>query len=527
MYTEPKLEASGSGTVSWGIDFGNGTGTADDRYETHGFKNDWSWKVYIPFIKGHTRTTPRKEDATVYGEVNLKSISLGFESKHDKNGKNFYHTGKVDGLDAKIVFNGGYLQVFGAPGFKTNKAHLFGSVGDKDHGYEGSKFEPGFDGAGLKIGYQNADLKNLDVGLKIGSNTSWEGKKDKVDDPEKQGTMGAFKGQKVIAAAPPPPTTNDIPEDEIWISMSDGKSYYKDGKGTTLAAATYSKYERKYDKAEENNLDRSKYAIGFDFSMKPLGEMLGFGLTFNTMFDPAEKYNNGLSGGGKMNKKKALMNIGADVTSSPVKDLKLKFGFDGGWAFLKDSKDDVFAWDMLFDVSYRWVSAGLYVASEGTPFAGMNEQTGKEIADMGAYIKLQTAGDLKGLNAGVFVATYKILTKVHQKSSTKEPLPIAMKLWADYTHQINDSMWIKPFFTFWGETGHVAVSGHAGKPSTTDYYFGIAYNVGLAYQPLEKVEVTAKWEQGALQSKQALMIKTNANHNNHNGKFVLSCKVSY
>ena len=298
--------------------------------------------------------------------------------------------------------------------------------------------------------------------------------------------------------------------------------------------------------------------------MKPLKEKLEFAVTFNTMFDVANNYNTDVYWYA-FNGNKVHMNTGAELKSEPVKDLKLKLGFDGGWAVMAESFDkntnnfsstDVFGWDMLFDTSYKWVSGGLYAASEGTPFEGYNRKNGKYTADVGAYVKFATEGKkdkanylLEGLDAGVYLGMYRFISTANKPADSKETLPLVMKVWASYERKIGDSMSIKPFATFWGETNHTKHLGYAGKEWNVEPYFGIAYDIGVTYMPVEKVEITAKWEHGKVDNngypigtkykvdhedpnkgKYATtghVIGSTANHNGHNGTFVLSCKVKY
>lgn len=553
---EPRLDIDGSATVSWGIDLGKGTGNADDRYQTHGFKNEMSWKVKFPILKKETKTSGRKEDAKVYGELTLKDIQLAVESKHDA--KDFKPTGKVDSLEAKFVFFGAYLQVYNAPSFKTNYADLWKPVlndGFNDHWTkDGKKFNPGFDAFGTKIGYKNANLMDLDIGLKVGSNNhwaptekKWSGKKD----------YGKFKSVISFEQNPPSKPQKAVPQDEIWVNLANGSISRP---GDTPGTARYAVYE-----AEQQDYlgaaNHSKYGLGVDFSMKPLKEKLEFAVTFNTLFDSANDYKKGIDTytyrGNQIH-----MNTGAELKSEPVKDLKLKFGFDGGWAYASYGYDptiskpeerhyvngSLFAWDMLFETSYKWVSGALYAASEGTPFEGYNSKTNLWTADLGARVEFKTEGKkdkanylLEGLDAGVYLGMYQFIRTANKPEASKFTLPLIMKVWASYEIKIGDSMSIKPFATFWGETNHVWHTGHRNSNSdnktwerwTVEPYFGIAYNVGVTYMPVEKVEITARWDHGKMGKNKypgratGYLIDDTANHNNHNGTFVLSCKVKY
>lgn len=535
-FEEPRLDIEGNATVSWGIDLGKGTGNADDRDQKHGFKNEMSWKVKFPIIKKGNKTSGRKEDAKVYGELTLKDIELAVESKHDE--KDFKPTGKVDNLEAKFVFFGAYLQVYNAPSFKTNYANFWEPIVAKTYYHKDDyKFEPGFDGYGIKLGYKYEPL-GLDVGVKVGSNGHWESKESDGEIDYKAGA-GEFKNIDATAGV------KKVGGDKVWIAISGtgatpGQRIFEVPAGQKWTVLEYKK---------KNGSDgyHSKYALGLDFSIKPLGEKLDLALTFNTLFDKADAYKKGLFDK-NLNKEKVYMNFGTEVKSTPIKDLTFKLGFDGGWAFESfsldkkagtSSKPDVFAWDMLFDTKYKWISTGLYVASEGTPYYGWkeNDEIAKRTPDMGMYIKFETKEDLvKNLNAGAYLGMYNFITTANRENANSRlQLPLAMKLWANYKIGIGDTMWVKPFFEFWGETKHTNHTGHRNSNSNNknweewdvDPYFGIAYNVGVTYSPVEKVEITAKWNHGKIKDDRWHMIEATANHNNHNGTFVLSCKVIY
>ena len=557
-----KFDIKADATVSWGIDLGKGTGDADDRYQTHGFKNQHSWEVKFPIFKKGTNTSARSEDAQVYGEIILKNIELAVISKQGDKDKDFKPTGKVENLEAKFVFFGVYLQVYNAPSFKTNYANFWAPIVKESYYHKDAyKFEPGWDAYGMKLGYKNDKYMGLDVSLKVGSNNTWDPANKTVpgDAVEK---IGRLLRRQIVSA---PVATSTIPKGERWIK-EDGSAEFITSAGGTVPAGNYFVYEREISNPEKKIRDpsHSKYALGLDFSMKPLGKKLEFGVTFNTLFDPAQTYEKGLSGGDNLNKEKVYMNTGAQVKSEPIDNLKLKFGFDGGWGFessywdaqeKKEKKPDVFAWDMLFDASYKWISTGLYVSSEGTPTSGgiyryipdrdiKKRTVEKETADIGMYVKFETKADkndasclLENLNAGAYVGMYDLITTANAETADgRLQLPLAMKLWANYKIGIGDTMWVKPFFEFYGETNRTMHTEYDidrrgismnRTTYTADPYFGIAYKLGITYQPVEKVELTAQWDHGKTQEKQYFMIASPANHNNHRGTFVLSCKVSW
>ncbi|MEL3901387.1 MAG: MSP porin [Treponema phagedenis] len=578
---EPKVDIEGKGTVEWGIDFGVGKGgTAKDRKVQHGFKNSASWKVKFPLIKkGDIKSS--KADVPVYGEVILKDVELNIQSKHDKDDKKFVFDGKVDKLEAKFVFYGAYLTVHGAPSFKTNFADLWKPIENEDFDADshGFKFEPGFKGAGFKLGYANKSLMDLDLGLKFGSNGAW----DAEDKDERDFIENKYVGDADVK----------VPEGQIWFRYGSNAAYLE--KITVPKFSYYAAF-----KANTKDAEHSKYGIGFDFAMKPLGDMLGFKFGVNSTFGAAKTHTDksgkeiigyGEDATGAHDAESVAFSFGAEVTSKPIDGLSLKLGFDGGSKFALASRDypaghplnrvtfantnkkPGFAWDLLFSTTYKWVGGGVYVASAGTPYHGKNFSGGDDpskwsdnTADMGVYLKFETKGSKKddgkledsylveGLDAGVYLALYRLLTRPLDDTATirnillyappgpQKPfglignmkgytqLPMLLKVWASYKANLTDSMWIKPFVNVWAETNHV--KRNDGKAPEKPYV-GVAYDLGVTYSPVEKVEITAKWAHGKIDNNKyaggtkGMVIKENANYNNHNGTFTLGVTVKY
>lgn len=491
---EPKVDIEADATVTWGIDLGTG-GTISPQ---HGFKNEGNFKVKVPLIDKQTSTS--KGEGKVYAEVAVEDIELYMQAKKGKNGDwvdgigkkppttaddgGFDMFGSVGGLSAKFVFYGAYLQIFDKPGMKTNYANIWKPLDPKAADeYDATKhsdpfkFEPGFEGYGVKFGYMNKDLMDLDVGLKFVSNGSWEGYYEKTGTP----------------LAP------------------DGR--------------------------------HSKYGMGLDLSMKPLKDLLAFKLGVNATFADASSYKDTAG-------TKPFFGIGAEVTSKPVDGLALTLGFDGG------TKNSDFLWDMLFDAKYKWVSTGLYVASKGTEMQSTDysKSPNTHNANLAVYLKFETKGEdakdpsflLKGLDAGAYVGLYNLMSK--KASNMNTTLPMLLKVWGSYKLALNDSMWIKPFATLWAETNHFTgsntITPSSGAPSyqvgdpTTDHVFGIAYNLGVTFSPVEKVEITGKWAHGEADEnnhpaysqpdfKNVLSQTATNSFSQHNGTFTLAVKVKY
>ena len=101
-------------------------------------------------------------------------------------------------------------------------------------------------------------------------------------------------------------------------------------------------------------------------------------------------------------------------------------------------------------------------------------------------------------------------------------------------------MWLKPYTSVWVETNH-----YEGLDLLKDKrYAGVAYELGLTFSPIEKVEIDAKWAHGKLGGNYAglyknnpkndsnvqdptKMIKTPVNHWQDNGTFTLGLKIIY
>ena len=492
---EPKIDVEAEATVSWGVDLG----TNKKIEAAHGFNNDASFGVKFPLINKGDKTSA-KSDVPVYGEVNVTNIELKLLSK--KGNEAFRLAGQVEDIDAKLVFYGAYLTVYSAPDFRANYAQIWKPlITNKSYKAGDYRIRPGFTGMGTKLGYANKDFMGLNVGLKLGSNGSW--------DPGTDSSKGYWK-------------------------YFDGKTALAPNEKIGSKTAPYFPPEGNYFVEYTGSGDKdphSKYGVGVDFAIKPLDKMLEVALTVNSTF--GEVYASDHDGN---------FNFGVEVKSAPIDGLKLKAGFDGGIGYATDSK---FVWDAIVTAEYKWVSGGAYLYSPNMPKGRIKKSDGsidffsldgysfkdnKAIMDFAFFLQFATKADKKdasnlveGLDAGAHLAIYQLNTFLN-KDKAKMQFPVLFKVWGSYQLNLNDSSWLKPFVNVWGETNH-------GFNVVVDPKFALAYNLGLTYSPVEKVEVTAEWNQGTTYKNfYRSVIDAPAGFNKdgyHNGNFVLSLKVEY
>ncbi|MFC2614198.1 MAG: MSP porin [Treponema sp.] len=519
---EPSVDIEADATLSWGIDLGS---KAEPRLK-HGFKNEASWSVKFPLLKKADKTST-KNDVPVYGEVTLTDVGLNLISEKDSGGR-FALDGKVGGLEAKFVIYGAYITAFDSPDFYTNYAEIWTPV-DKNKKYrpQDYRFKPGFDGYGTKIGYANKDLMDLDVGLKFGSSSSYDpndasetyqkkyfdgntalGNKEYIMVTEKGKIIQEVSKEEYDNAAPADQVPPGLTAAPYYIYKIGEFSVWKSGKDIRFPDAGWYSFK----KASDADSDKYQYSIGFDLSIKPLDKMLALALAVNTTF-----------GGSYADKDDANLNFGAEVTSEPVDGLKLKAGFDGGYYFNRTV--DKFDWDTVFTAQYKWIGAGVYAASAGTSVGGYISKTNtRGSTDMAVFAQFATKGDkndatnlVEGLDAGAYVGMYRLL------NTARSRFPVFAKVWGSYKVSINDSMWIKPFAHVWFDTNPFP---EAKKTSAQPY--AIAYDIGVTYSPVEKVEVEAKWSHGEIRkNKYASVITKSVTGGEHYGQFVLSLTVAY
>lgn len=155
---------TGDATLSWGIDFG---GTEI----THGFHNGLSLTIRLPLVAETSFTGgSESQDADVYVEFTTAQPNMSTFSYRNSDGKlNMTQNGGK--TTAALHFFGAYITVWDVPDFSADYASAMKTVFGK--GNSRGYLADGFNGWGTKIGYANEDILGLDVGLKVGSNKTW------------------------------------------------------------------------------------------------------------------------------------------------------------------------------------------------------------------------------------------------------------------------------------------------------------------------------------------------------------------
>jgi len=471
---EAAVTVEGNATLSWGMNL---------ETEAHGFKNAAEWKIVIPLLA--KQTFAHKGEGDNFAEISIVDAQYGIQGDHD--GDTAFTAGdkKIDKVTAKLNFGPVYVTVYDKPGFKTNNAKIWDPIkadGYNDDGKEGKtwNFEPGFDGWGTKIGYKT---ETFDIGAKVGSNNTYEA----------AGTAATADTWK-------------------WVEDDD------DDDPETAPTRTWTKV---LGTAATKAAD-SQYAFGVDASFKP-SDMIDLSATFNyatwartTKASDATDY------------KKGIMSIGAKAVAKPVEGLDLTIGFDGGNDAVADGKD-AFAWDALASAKFKFVEAGAYLASAGTPFQGnkvtrdANEIPTKTESVMGAaaYGKLTDGDFVENLDAWFTFMAYGF-----GSDSGVDVLPMAIGTGANYKYAMNDVNYIKPFFEFFANNTFYAGGVTLADQKKEAEKYAYACNVGVEYGLFTNTTLTAKYATGATKDNNLIgPVKVDAKSDN--GLVTFACKVTY
>ena len=524
----PQVTAKAS--VNWGIDFGAGK----NAKAQHGFENLLDAKVVIPLYMG---TLNSKTEGDVRMNFDL-GVNLAYRfydqlsnsaSPHlawDSDAEFKLWRKTLSDMSASIHFFGGYMNVYGRPDFSTNYAQIWSPIRDNGVAW-GPETSGDITGFGTKLGYASDDLAGtglkFDAGLKFGSNGSW---KAKGTTSEKKEIVTLVAGDTVDAAAKYykfDPSLFTLSADGNLVINLKGKTPFTFA-GATVVAGEAGQYVKVTTTATGSAAN--KYAFGLDLSLgydKWVTLDFGINATFDNVkdFGKAGVHEDVAAGS---NPDKPYLGMGFKLGSKPVDGLALTLAMD---ALMNVGTDSKVAFDLRFDASYKWVALGAYFGNDLSAYAG-KDKNNKAIGDMAAMIAFKSAasGDtnfVEGLAFGVDFRLNHLLSAV--PTGDKSTLPMGISAWVNYKYALTDSMWVKPYANFWGETNRKSIDA-----SKTDKFFGVAYKVGATFSPAEKIEIDTYWSQGKLSWNKYEgtegMISAPA-FDAHNGTFVIGVKVIY
>lgn len=521
----PQVTANAS--VNWGIDFGAGK----NAKAQHGFDNLLYAKVVIPLYMG-TLNSKTEGDVRMNFDlgVNLaykfdnylsNSTSPHFAWDSDAEFDKLWRKTLSD-MSASIHFFGGYMNVYGRPDFSTNYAQIWSPIRDNGVAW-GPETSGDITGFGTKLGYASDDLAGtglkFDAGLKFGSNGSWKAKGTTAQDKFKVVDLKA--GDTLITGATYYAQNGYDAEGKPIFSSTPAVF----AAPPTVGAAEAGKYLVKTASAATGPA-ANKYAFGLDLSLgydKWVTLDFGINATFDNVkdFGKAGVHEDVAAGS---NPDKPYLGMGLKLGSKPVDGLALTLAMD---ALMNVGTDSKVAFDLRFDASYKWVALGAYFGNDLSAYAG-KDKNNKAIGDMAAMIAFKSAasGDtnfVEGLAFGVDFRLNHLLSAV--PTGDKSTLPMGISAWVNYKYALTDSMWVKPYANFWGETNRKSIDA-----SKTDKFFGVAYKVGATFSPAEKIEIDTYWSQGKLSWNKYEgtegMISAPA-FDAHNGTFVIGVKVIY
>ena len=526
----PQVTAKAS--VNWGIDFGAGK----NAKAQHGFENLLDAKVVIPLYMG---TLNSKTEGDVRMNFDL-GVNLAYRfydqlsnsaSPHlawDSDAEFKLWRKTLSDMSASIHFFGGYMNVYGRPDFSTNYAQIWSPIRDNGVAW-GPETSGDITGFGTKLGYASDDLAGtglkFDAGLKFGSNGSW---KAKGTTSEKKEIVTLAAGDTVDAAAKyykfDPSLFTLSADGNLVINLKGKTPSTFTGAGGTVAATEAGQYVKVTTTATGSAAN--KYAFGLDLSLgydKWVTLDFGINATFDNVkdFGKAGVHEDVAAGS---NPDKPYLGMGFKLGSKPVDGLALTLAMD---ALMNVGTDSKVAFDLRFDASYKWVALGAYFGNDLSAYAG-KDKNNKAIGDMAAMIAFKSAasGDtnfVEGLAFGVDFRLNHLLSAI--PTGDKSTLPMGISAWVNYKYALTDSMWVKPYANFWGETNRKSIDA-----SKTDKFFGVAYKVGATFSPAEKIEIDTYWSQGKLSWNKYEgtegMISAPA-FDAHNGTFVIGVKVIY
>ncbi|AOF60570.1 hypothetical protein A8P28_04440 [Treponema pallidum subsp. pallidum] len=448
----PDIE--GYAELAWGIASEKNGGAIK-----HGFKTTTDFKIVFPIVA--KKDFKYRGEGNVYAEINVKALKLSLESN---GGAKFDTKGSAKTIEATLHCYGAYLTIGKNPDFKSTFAVLWEPwTANGDYKSKGDKpvYEPGFEGAGGKLGYKQTDIAGtgltFDIAFKFASNTDWEGKPNgnvpAGVTPSKYGLGGdiLFGWER---------TREDGVQEYIKVELTGNSTLSGD-----------------YAQPPANIL----WDVGAKVSMKL------WGLCALAATDVGRK------------KDGAQGTVGADAL------LTLGYRWFSAGGYFASKASNVFQGVFLTNAMTAHDCAA-YIKLETK---GSDPDT----------------SFLEGLDLGVDVRTYMPVHYKVLKAPAAANInfPVYGKVWGSYRHDMGEYGWVKVYANLYGGTNKKNDAAPAAVPGTKwkAGYCGY-YECGVVVSPLEKVEIRLSWEQGKLQENSNVVIEKNVTER---WQFVGACRL--
>ncbi|AOF70106.1 hypothetical protein A8P37_04440 [Treponema pallidum subsp. pallidum] len=449
----PDIE--GYAELAWGI-------ASDGGALKHGFKTTTDFKIVFPIVA--KKDFKYRGEGNVYAEINVKALKLSLESN---GGAKFDTKGSAKTIEATLHCYGAYLTIGKNPDFKSTFAVLWEPwTANGDYKSKGDKpvYEPGFEGAGGKLGYKQTDIAGtgltFDIAFKFASNTDWEGKDSKgVVQAGANHSKYGLGGDILFGWER---TREDGVQEYIKVELT-GNSTLSSG----------------YATAPANNA--ILWDVGAKVSMKL------WGLCALAATDVGHKKENAANG-----------DIGADAL------LTLGYRWFSAGGYFASKASNVFGGVFLTNnMTAHDCAAYIKLETKGSD---------------------PDTSFLEGLDLGVDVRTYMPVYYFAARAGAAVPaaaddinFPVYGKVWGSYRHDMGEYGWVKVYANLYGGTNKQAAPATKWKAEYCGYY-----ECGVVVSPLEKVEIRLSWEQGKLQENSNVVIEKNVTER---WQFVGACRL--
>lgn len=566
-----KVKVSGSATVKWGMDLTSGEIKAEDI--VHGFYNETNLAIKIPFF-GTEQSFETKKEGDVYVDIAfnvkpranrkvMKTATKEVNVSSNLDGKFFAYD-----IDAKLVFFGVYIKAYNKPTFASEYALGWDQINRDpfaDPDPQNNWWNPEFKGWGTTIGFAKKEWMDLNVGLKLGSNRTWMTGKNAEKDAGYNPVLDGKTPQPLDTAYGVGldfhmmPVEKYLAIDATVNSTLRGKHEYESGIEIGGGKEGKSMVTNFGLKLSSEPIDKLKIGLGFDGATgvpytdkdKNATETFGWDLGFTVGYKWVDFALYVCGTGTDLHGVDLSGNVPWMDGPNMATHLGFKSEAEGDTNFIPglDIHASINAYDLLSKKSSKTLTdSEAEKCMEAKKNFSNKEADDKYKKDYEEWLDKQKNSSLVGKTVAEIKKAFEEskegkeadMAKKTTYATNKESLggfyslttvPLGLNIGASYKWQITDAMSLKPFFDVYGETNHYKNKTDEKLKKT---YFGIAYNVGLTFSPVEKAEITAEWSHGKLAANSyeggtrgQYMISDPANNKCHNGTFTLGLKLMW